>query len=349
MTERASALPPHIAAALGAVGGVADTAGQPWAGRDLADRDGVKPYHRFDADDGSQDAGLRAALAALRAGNGGEAEVVASLATARVFVPIVATASEGGEREAAERGTAETANSTDPDDQHGHQRRDTSGSATHGDKESDMALVTVMAPDGRRALPIFSSTEKLSAWHRQARPVAVFAARAALSAVSEEAQLMVLDPGAELTFVVRRPALWALAQQHSWTPSYADGELRAEVHGVLERVALELSRRTARLDAPVGTDEFPLFLGMDLLPGSGVHSKSADGSALSGGGPGPELRLVLLLREGLSTNDLEVFVAAVQEALSSNERFANQVDSLEISLHSATAENNGPGQTGWQI
>ena len=46
-----------------------------------------------------------------------------------------------------------------------------------------------------------------------ARPVAVYAARAALSAVAEGAELMVLDPGSEVTFVVRRPGLWALAQQ----------------------------------------------------------------------------------------------------------------------------------------
>ena len=78
-----------------------------------------------------------------------------------------------------------------------------------------MALVTLKAPDGRTAMPVFTSAAALTAWHPEARPVAVYAARAALSAVAEGAELLVLDPGSEFTFVVRRPAVWALAQQRT--------------------------------------------------------------------------------------------------------------------------------------
>ena len=103
----------------------------------------------------------------------------------------------------------------------------------HADKQADMALVTLKAPDGRTAMPVFTSAAALEAWHPQARPVAVYAARAALSAVSEGAQLLVLDPGSDVTFVVRRPAMWSLAQQRDWTPSYLDDELEAALNGTV--------------------------------------------------------------------------------------------------------------------
>ncbi|HEY1156252.1 MAG TPA: SseB family protein, partial [Arthrobacter sp.] len=185
-------LPGHIAAALAGAGGATDSAGQPWAGRSLTGDDAK--IHNFEDDDGTADAGYLAAVAALREGRGGEEEVVASLATARVFIPIVAQLAE--EEETA----------------HG----------LHADKQADMALVTLKAADGRTALPAFTSAAALSAWHPEARPVAVYAARAALSAVAEGAELLVLDPGADVTFVVRRPGVWALAKQHDWIPSYED-------------------------------------------------------------------------------------------------------------------------------
>ena len=44
-------------------------------------------------------------------------------------------------------------------------------------------------------------------------------ARAALSAVTERWELMVLDPGGPTTVLVPRPAVWALAQQQEWQPA----------------------------------------------------------------------------------------------------------------------------------
>ncbi|BAS13031.1 hypothetical protein AHiyo8_13340 [Arthrobacter sp. Hiyo8] len=195
-------MPGHIAAALAGAGGAGDSAGQPWAGRDLSG-DAAK-IHNFEDDDGTADAGYLAAVAALLAGTGSEAGVVASLATARVFVPVVAQ-------------LAEEAEGVD---------------GLHADKQADMALVTLKAPDGRTAMPVFTSAAALEAWHPQARPVAVYAARAALSAVSEGAQLLVLDPGSDVTFVVRRPAMWSLAQQRDWTPSYLDDELESALNSL---------------------------------------------------------------------------------------------------------------------
>ncbi|ELT43668.1 SseB family protein [Arthrobacter nitrophenolicus] len=278
-------LPGHIAAALAGAGGATDSAGRPWAGRSLAGDDAK--IHNFDDDDGTADAGYLAAVAGLRAGTGSESSVVASLATARVFIPIVAQLAE--EEESA----------------HGLQ----------ADKQADMALVTLKAADGRTAMPAFTSAAALPAWHPEARPVAVYAARAALSAVAEGAELLVLDPGADVTFVVRRPAVWALAQQQDWVPSYLDADLAAE----MGRAA----------------GSFPAVRRIELLPGRGVASRAADGTAIPGGGAGPELQVVLYLEDGLDAAGVQQLVAGLQAEWSRNVLFGERVDSIEIKLRRA--------------
>ncbi|MBW4094532.1 MAG: SseB family protein [Acidobacteria bacterium] len=289
MSENSRALPGHIAAALASAGGSADTAGQPWAGRNLA---GESAYHNFEQDDGLASPAYTAAIASLRQGIGSEAAVVESLATARIFIPIVATAAQV-------ESTAE-----------GH----------YADKESDMSLVTLTGPDGRRALPVFTSTAALERWHSTARPVAAYAARAALSAVAEEASMLVVDPGADFTFVVRRPAVWALAQQRPWLPSYQDPRVAAVVEAT---AAPAVAVVAVRLDA-----------------GSGVAARDAAGATVPGGGVGPELRLTLSLQSGLTEAQVNALVGELQSRLSANELFAEAVDSLEIRLQSAAHQQD---------
>ncbi|MBG6190305.1 hypothetical protein IWX64_001245 [Arthrobacter sp. CAN_A212] len=276
MSERH--LPAHIAAAL--AGNTADSAGQAWEGRDLSG-DG-NPLHNFDDDDGAAPPAYTAAVNRLLTGDGDEAAVLAALAGVRVFVPVVAQLVAGG------------------DPAHG------------GDKEADMALVTLKAPDGRSALPVFSSTAALTAWHPEARPVAVYAPRAALSAVADNSELLVIDPGAHFTFVVRRPALWALAQQIPWEPAYRDPR-------IAELVALATGEEPAILRAAVG-------------PGSGVRARAADGTLASGGGPGPEVRLQITLRDGLAEDAVRTVVQRLQDNLRGNTEFVERVDSLEVVL-----------------
>lgn len=290
-------LPAHIEAALNGTaplqGNVADSAGRPWQGRDLSG-DG-NPLHTFDKDDGAVPAPYAAALEALLNGAEGEAAVVRALAGVRVFVPVIAQL--GGEEQAGAQ-----AHSPHPQgDRH-----------SEGDKEADMALVTIKAPDGRSALPVFTSTAGLERWHSEARPVAVFAARAALAAAAENAELMVVDPGGEATFVVRRPALWALAQQEEWTPSYADPELAQLVGG-----AVPEDGRIRRVE---------------LTPGSGVPSRTAGGKVIGGGGPGPELCLTLVLEAGLPQEDVRSLTRELQDRLQNLQDFVERVDSLEIRL-----------------
>ncbi|MEG9247651.1 SseB family protein [Arthrobacter sp. Soc17.1.1.1] len=281
-------LPAHIAAAL--AGNTADSAGRAWAGRDLSGPD--NPLHAFDDDDGSADHALTAAVAGLLGASEGavdqpgprERAVFAALTTARVFIPIVARLGQEAE------GVAGLA----------------------ADKEAEMALVTLTAPDGRKALPVFSSTAALTRWHAEARPVAAYAARAALAAAAEDAELMVLDPGGEVTVVLRRPAVWALARQIGWTPSYEDADLASLVATAAGAV--------------------PDILSVALRPAAGVLARAADGSIASGGGPGPELRMDLRLRGGLAPQEVHDVVAAFRATLLGLDAFVERVDSLDIKL-----------------
>ena len=164
-------------------------------------------------------------------------------------------------------------------------------------------------------MPAFTNAAALSAWHPEARPVAVYAARAALSAVAEGAELLVLDPGSDVTFVVRRPAMWALAQQHQWVPSYADQD-----------VAREMGQAASG---------FAAVRNIELQPGRGVATRTADGAVLAGGGPGPELQVVLYLEDGLDAGSVQRLVSDLQAAWSGNVLFGERVDSIEVKLRRA--------------
>jgi hypothetical protein len=124
-----------------------------------------------------------------------------------------------------------------------------------------MALATLVGRDGRRALPVFGSLATLAAWDAGARPVPVEGSRAALSAVAEGCDALVVDPAGPHAVVVRRPALWALAQGRSWVPAARDAEVLAAVERAL--TGLDVSAECApgrqgdlavRLGVPAGRD-----------------------------------------------------------------------------------------------
>ncbi|WP_369068962.1 SseB family protein [Kineococcus terrestris] len=193
-----------------------------------------------------------------------EQAVVAALAGTRLFAPVVAVLGEADPRPA--------------------------GPA--GDKSADMALALLTRPDGRRALPLFTAVEALGRWRADARPVPVDAARAALSGVQERCEALVLDPAGPVTFVVRRPALWALARQEAWTPSPFDPEV------------------AEGLRAGLG----------DLTALRGVRCEAGEGA---------ELRLVLGVAPGLDRAALAELTAEVGRRVAVLE-VATRVDSLEL-------------------
>ncbi|WP_144942241.1 SseB family protein [Kocuria salsicia] len=281
-TPDARPLPPHIAAQLRSAGGATDTGGQIWEGRNLGE--GTSHAHQFSKDPGTADPRLERALSAWREGRLGEQDLVAALGSARVFVPIVARVSQS------------------------HITED----GLVSDKEADMALVSLTASDGRAALPVFTSTAALQAWNAQARPVAVEIRRAALSAVQDGSSMLVIDPGTDPAFVVRRPALWAVAQGQEWTPSYRD----FAVDDAVVRAGLGIDGVQAALAGP----------------GRGLAALRADGTPLTGGGEGPELTVTLQLRAGMSQHEVRAAVERYQQRLAAEQVMADAVDSVELRL-----------------
>lgn len=259
---------PHGDSSHGDAGAVnrGDSAGVPWEGRSFE-------ANQHAADDGSADPALLAALLSFRAGTGSQADVVDAFRRARVLVPLVA---EKGEEGVAPNGLAV-------------------------DKTQELSIVTVAAPDGRRVQPVFSSVEAMQRWDASARPIPVDAVRAALAASSDDTDLIVLDPTSETEFVIRRPAVWAIAQGHAWEPSFLSPEVFAALQA---SVAQEL----AVIDVAVAAGD----------PDARLR--------------GPELIVVLELVDGLEREVLDAVLARLAQRWASDDRIAVLADSLTVKL-----------------
>ncbi|MET7932751.1 SseB family protein [Streptomyces sp. NPDC005322] len=163
------------------------------------------PDSGFSDDDGSADPRLAAALAAWADDRTAEPQVLAALAGARLLVPVVALLGE------AEEG---------PD-------------GLRRDKTSDMAVPTLEAPGGRRALPAFTSTETLARWRPDARPVAVPLGQALEAAAHEKADTLVLDLAGPVPYQVTGPVLLALAEGRASVDPLADPAVVEAVRAVV--------------------------------------------------------------------------------------------------------------------
>ncbi len=204
--------------------GPTDSAQVPWAGRDLSPSG-------FEADTGAPDPLLQAALA----GPADDLTLMRAVEASRFVVPVVAEPTEV----------------------------DTTGEHVV-DKQVDMAAVTLVAPDGQRALPVFTSTDALAAWDPTARPVPVTPARAGQAAVSEGCDVIVVDVAGPATRVLRPSMVWALAQQRPWEPPHTDSFVERSVAAALrdedDVTAHELEEGNPRGEGVLGVV-------LDLEPG----------------------------------------------------------------------------------
>ena len=242
----------------------ADSAGTRWAGRELSS----SPFAR---DDGAADPALVAALAAHLRGEASLDEVVDALRGARVLVPVVA-------------------------------HRDGRIPGWRGlptDHESTAGIVALEAPDGRSVLPVFSSVETMAGWQADARPVPARADRAALAAVEEGWDLVVLDPHDGGGVLLPRPAVWALAEGVPWRPAVGAGGVDREVE-------------TAIVDSLA-----------DLEPLRQVTVEP---------GQRAEVAVALHLPAGLDRTALESLTRAVNARLAASGVVSARVDSLELRL-----------------
>ncbi|WP_448004189.1 SseB family protein [Agromyces bauzanensis] len=258
--------------------GVADSAGVPWAGRSF------QPNPHAD-DDGRAPEGLAEAIRRFRAGEGGQAEVVAEFARSRLLIPLLAELGDGG----AEVGA-------------------------HGlavDKSQELSIVTVEGPDGRRVLPVFASVDAMTRWNPVARPVPADGVRVALAAADDGTDLVVLDPGSDTEFVLRRPAVWAVAQQQPWHPSFESPDVRA---------AFERSIRTE-------------------LAALGIELAAGDPDARLAG---PELVVRLSLVDGLTRAELDAVLQRLATRWAADDAIATLVDSLTVRLVGARPAPDAP-------
>ena len=245
---------------------LADSAGVPWKGRAFQEN----PHA---GDDGSASPELAAALAAFIGGEGTQVAVIDALRTARLLIPLL-----------AERGDE--------------------GVGPNGllvDKTQELSIVTVAAPDGRRVLPLFSDVAAMVRWDAAARPVPADGVRAALAAAADATDLLVIDPGSATEFVVRRPAVWAIAQGEPWAPSWQSPDVR---QAFLESIATELAVVDVQL--------------ADGDPQARLR--------------GPELVVSLELLEGLSSAELDAVLARLAGRWAADDRIAVLVDSLTVKL-----------------
>lgn len=116
--------------------------------------------------------GIDDALADAIAG-GDDAAIATALLAARLLVPVVASPVEQG--------------------------------------DAEMAVPALVAPDGRRALPVFSSYDALRAWQPDARPVPMPGARVLAGAAAEGYDGVVLDVASPHAYTVAGDLLLTLA------------------------------------------------------------------------------------------------------------------------------------------
>ncbi|NMM24568.1 MAG: SseB family protein [Phycicoccus sp.] len=165
---------------------------------------------------------------------------------------------------------------------------------------TDLAVVTLTLPDGQRALPVFSSLAALSAWDIAARPSPVTSARAAQAAVSERCDVILLDLGSGHECVLRPSMVWALAQQREWLPAHTD-----------PFVAQALSRATA--------DE------ADVIDCVGESDPVGEGI----------LRVVLRLRPGLDSAQVQALATRVGEQIATDGEARARIDGLAFTIRQA--------------
>lgn len=231
----------------------------------------LPPGSSFAGDDGSADKELADLLLGHSMGATGLPKVVERLAKTRVLVPVLA--------------------SLDKEDftEDGHKF----------DKEASAGIVALEAPDGRKALPVFTSVAAMAHWRKDARPVPVDVVRAALSAVSEDWALLVVDPASPHSVLIPRPAVWAIAQQLPWEPAIVSGTAAPEIVSELQEILAHIP---------------------DVASVGAEAGKTA------------EVAVVLRINPGLNRAQLNSVLEQVNAALAGSTLISGRVDSLELRI-----------------
>lgn len=233
-----------------------DSAGASWRGRELTPSG-------FETDDGRADEALRAIL---RSPAVSEPDTMAAVPGGRFLVPIVAEPGPTGLQ-----------------------------AGLKADPHVDMAAVTLVAPDGRRALPVFTGIDSLAAWDPAARPVPVTAQRMAEAALDEGCDVIVIDVASPPVTLLRTSMIWALAQRRAWQAPDRDPQVAAGVSRAL-----------------------------------GAHP-DVTAYTMTGGAQG-DLVLTLTVRAGLTPDAVRALTTAVAADLGRDDELRVRLDGLTLRL-----------------
>jgi hypothetical protein len=168
------------------------------------------------------------------------------------------------------------------------------------DKVQELSVITVAGPSGEKVIPAFTSVAAMSAWNSEARPIPIEAQRVALAAASEQTDRIVVNPGTD-SIVLRRPVVWSIAQGNSYSAPWESTEFVTKTRSLL-----------------AGIDN---LLEIRVEPGD---SKAT--------GDGPDVTLLLVLPDGLNTDQVEALITEVQGRISGNDLFVTGVDTLTVTL-----------------
>jgi len=169
-----------------------------------------------------------------------------------------------------------------------------------GDKVQELSVITVAGPSDEKVIPVFTSVAAMTAWNSDARPIPIDAQRVALAAASEQTDRIVVNPGTD-SIVLRRPVVWSIAQGNPYIAPWESVEFLAETRKLL-----------------AGIDNL-----LEVNVGSGDSNATGDG---------PDVTLLLALPDGLNAEQVQTLINAVQDRISGNELFVNQVDALTLTL-----------------
>jgi hypothetical protein len=168
------------------------------------------------------------------------------------------------------------------------------------DKVQELSVITVAGPSGEKVIPAFTSVAAMSAWNSEARPIPIEAQRVALAAASEQTDRIVVNPGTD-SIVLRRPVVWSIAQGNSYSAPWESTEFVTETRSLLA--------------------------GIDNLLEIGVAPGDSNAN-----GDGPDVTLLLVLPDGLNTDQVEALITEVQGRISGNDLFVTGVDTLTVTL-----------------
>ena len=169
-------------------------------------------FGRPPGDRGHADPNVTATLSAFHQALATEQEALLAVASARLLVPVVAVLS--------------------------FPPRASVDEATGAEKESEMALPTLIGNDGRAAIIAFTGLETMTRWRRDARPVPTPAARVWHAAITE-GQAVVIDVAGPVPLVVEGARLEALAAGEAPPPPHEDPDVRAVIeHAVAAEPAV---------------------------------------------------------------------------------------------------------------